>query len=52
MELIKAKYHAEQLADELLLAYWATDKFSKTYHLDQVQNSFELLAKAMGKEST
>ena len=51
MELIKAKYHAEQIADKLLLAYWANNESDKTYHLDQVQHCFELLTKAMGKES-
>jgi len=51
MELIKAKYHAEQLADQLLLAYWAGNEPDKTYHLNQAQHCFELLTKAMVKGS-
>ena len=47
MELIKAKYHAEQLADQLLLAYWASNESDKAYHLNQVQHCFELLTNIM-----
>lgn len=46
MNVLKAKFHADALADAALVAYWA-DK-NKKYHEDEMVRSLEKIASAMG----
>ena len=48
--LLSAKYHANQLADAILLAYWSNTDGDKAYHMANVRQSFDDLNKAMNGE--
>ena len=48
--LLSAKYRANQLADSILLAYWANSDGDKAYHMANVRQSFDDLTKAMNGE--
>ena len=50
--LLSAKYHANALADSILLAYWANTDGDKAYHMANVKQSFEGLSKAMNGEAS
>ena len=50
--LLSAKYHANALADSILLAYWANSDGDKAYHMVNVRQSFEDLNKAMTGENS
>ena len=50
--LLSAKYHANALANALLLVYWANTDGDKAYHMANVLQSFEDLSKAMNGEAS
>ena len=50
--LLSAKYHANALANSILLAYWSNTDGDKAYHMANVKQSFEDLSKAMNGETT
>lgn len=46
-DMIKVRYHAIELAESMVVAYWI-NRSDKKYHIDRAINSFKKVADLMG----